>query len=255
MFKLSHFKYYSSALVAIIFISWAMDKPTRLWPIANDIVYLSQQAGVKLGLIEADPELGFYESDSKKALNDLLAMYLAYEEVKWPNQRNIDDIITLIKYHPELMQQEIRKKILLLNILSINSWTPPLSPNLFEPLAQQLFNSSINFNVDINDRDGDTPLMNAVSLGNISMVKHLLDRGADVNFQNHNRKIHKNALRIAVLSENPVTAIQVIQILLENGADTDDLMKPLEGGQTTLQRANPQVQAFIQEYLKMRKIN
>lgn len=171
MFKISHIKYVACALVAIIFFSWAMDKPLGVWPIAKDVANLSYQACAKLGLIETGP---------KKELNALLSEYLGNCLNKRSNERTINEIISLIEINPQLMQEDIQYRMSLLTKLThiSNSLGP-----LYEPLAERLFESGIPLHVDFNC--GETALIMASHYGNIRMMQRLLDKGARIDLSDN----------------------------------------------------------------------
>ena len=66
--------------------------------------------------------------------------------------------------------------------------------------------------IDAQDEDGDTPLIQASGEGWLEVVRLLLERGADVNFQNHGGS---TALILAAAYDNA----DIVSLLLQHGAD------------------------------------
>ena len=64
------------------------------------------------------------------------------------------------------------------------------------------------------DKQGNTPLMRAVSAGDVEFIKCLVRQGADVNAVNNN---HETALLLASRSDD----VNVLKILIEAGADVN----------------------------------
>ncbi len=100
------------------------------------------------------------------------------------------------------------------NIQDKNGFTPLTwavlenNPNKVKALLKQ------GASVHIQDKYGDTPLMYAIRENNPDIVKALLDNGADVNIQD---KDGYTPLMWAVIYNNP----DIIKLLLDNGADVN----------------------------------
>ncbi len=99
------------------------------------------------------------------------------------------------------------------NILYTNQYTQSFY-NVFEKYkdnvnVENIKNIAVRFDINALDKNGDSPLILAVILGNVEIVEALLENGADVNTLNANRD---SALTIATKFEN----IKIIEILLNN---------------------------------------
>ncbi|XP_054716640.1 putative ankyrin repeat protein RF_0381 isoform X2 [Uloborus diversus] len=81
-------------------------------------------------------------------------------------------------------------------------------------IAALLINNSKRSIINIPDSDGATPLMYACHFGSISMVRHLLEKGGDVNAVD----VRGNSpLLVAVLNSH--CSVEMLKIILEAGAD------------------------------------
>lgn len=251
MFKVSYFKYYACVLLVIIFLSFSMDRPPQWWQLAKDIKHLGYQGATYLGLMSENPysHLESIQTDSKKELLALLVEYIA-EYLADPSaqskqkQDKIDEIITLIQQEPTLLQQEIRKKATLLMILPLDG---------LEPLAERLFNSSIDLNVNTQNSEGRTALSFASQKGRIRLMQQLFARGANVDSQDiSGATALMDAITTNVIN-NESLRLEAIKILLDAGADTAVKNKQ---GQTAFDLAanNPQILELLNKY-KKEKIN
>lgn len=96
-------------------------------------------------------------------------------------------------------------------------------------------------NVNVQDGDGHTALMFAVKGSHLATAEFLLENGADVNIQSKKQRI--SALIVAAAIGN----IEVVQLLLDHGADTD--LAEIDGS-TALDRArqygHPAVVALLE---------
>lgn len=79
--------------------------------------------------------------------------------------------------------------------------------------ARNVVESNPGINLDCCDKDELTPLQIACHIGNLELATYLLDKGANVNF-NH-RKDGYTALMFASISSR----ISIVRLLLERGAD------------------------------------
>jgi len=68
---------------------------------------------------------------------------------------------------------------------------------------------------NIQDSIGSTALISAVSNGNYDMVKMLIDNGADVNL----KTVGNVDALIAIMLRGGFIKIDIVRLLLENGAD------------------------------------
>ena len=82
----------------------------------------------------------------------------------------------------------------------------------YDPLAALL---KLGANPDIFNRLGYTPLMEAVAAQNITVIKCLLENGANPNLA-HDASSRQTALHLAIVKK---TSKEIITLLLENGAD------------------------------------
>ena len=69
-------------------------------------------------------------------------------------------------------------------------------------------------NLKKTDKQGNTPLMRAVSAGDVELIKCLVQQGTDVNAVNND---HKTALLLASRSDD----VNVLKIFIEAGADVN----------------------------------
>ncbi|MEA2018920.1 MAG: ankyrin repeat domain-containing protein [Campylobacterota bacterium] len=70
--------------------------------------------------------------------------------------------------------------------------------------------------VNMQDKNGDTPLLSAIDLMNIALVKLLIENGANTNIAN---KEEDTALSIAVDIYFETKSFELLDILIKNGAD------------------------------------
>lgn len=74
--------------------------------------------------------------------------------------------------------------------------------------------------IGYNDGCGETPLMKACHIGNIEVVKKLIENGADVNIREFSgRTALHHAVFYDELESNEEVQMEIIKILLENGID------------------------------------
>lgn len=219
MFTLSNLKYIVCVLVAIVFVSLAMDRPPQgggWWQSTKNFAY--NIAG-KINLI-APP---------RKRLITLLNEY----NEKGQRQETIIALVSLLRQYPQLMQEAIYN-----NFPLLLSFQLPV----FKPLVEQLFNSE---NVDLRIDSGLTALMLASYKGNTPLVKILLDRGANPDLQSN----QGDTALMMLLPYYPEGALPVVRLLLDAGANTS---LRNHKGQTAfdLVANNPQVLALLNEYKK-----
>lgn len=75
----------------------------------------------------------------------------------------------------------------------------------------------------ITDADGQTPIMSAIQLNQVEMIKHLIDLGFDLNMTSSARK---SALTLAMESGQ---SLEIVTILVNRGADVNcKISKPLQ---------------------------
>lgn len=248
MFKVSYFKYYACVLLVIIFLSFSMDRPPQWWQLAKDIKQLGYQGATYLGLMSENPysHLESIQTDSKKELHALLVEYLA-EYLANPSaqskqkQDKIDEIIILVQQEPTLLQQEIRKKATLLMILALLDG--------LEPLAERLFNSSIDLNVNTQNSEGRSALSFASQKGRIRLMQQLLARGANVDSQDiSGATALMDAITTNVIN-NESLRLEVIKILLDAGANPTIKNNQNQTG-FDLAANNPQILELLNKYKK-----
>jgi ankyrin repeat protein len=85
-------------------------------------------------------------------------------------------------------------------------------------------------NINAQDKNGETPLKNALDNKDVKSIKFLLERGADVNSHwNFGESFRQNPLYSAVNIGN----IEAVKLLLDYGADRDIVIK--DGREKSLQ--------------------
>jgi hypothetical protein len=89
-------------------------------------------------------------------------------------------------------------------------------------------------NLNHGDDEGMSPLMHAVFKGHYEMVRMLIERGADVNFDEHPQKY--TALMFAAIRAHP----SIVNLLLESGANAKHL--------NSLNRTASQMAAFVGQH-------
>ena len=108
-------------------------------------------------------------------------------------------------------------------------WTPmhrAIETNNIEILQLLIFKSN-NTNLGFTNRQGRTPLIYAISKGNLDVIEFLVKNGADTNFEN---ELGWTPLTRAINAEN----IDTVSLLCENGAD---LNMPNPKGWTPIHKA------------------
>ncbi|TMS38461.1 hypothetical protein L596_005181 [Steinernema carpocapsae] len=78
---------------------------------------------------------------------------------------------------------------------------------------------STGVNLDYPGKEGKTALMSAARLGHKTMIKYLIDKGANVNIESSNKE--STALSIAAFQGFH----EIVQLLLDNGADCTRLLR------------------------------
>jgi ankyrin repeat protein len=247
MFTLSNLKYVACALVIIICISWAMDRPPQgggWWQSTKNV---GHQVGTRLGILQNPIQI----------LTKLLLKYYDNHKANLSNEETTNNIILLLKQYPELANQIIEHDRTLL------AWIVPY--RIYEPLFQKLISEKIPLNIDFKDTKSKTILMGAALHGNEEIVHYLLSRGVNVDLQDSNGS---TALMAAIMGlgiirgashhgfEPPSlmqSTINIITMLLDVGANTS--LKNNQG-QTAFDLAanDPQVLELLNKY-KKEKIN
>ncbi len=96
---------------------------------------------------------------------------------------------------------------------------PALDERTWETMGSSTLQDYLDSNdVNVVDRDGDTPLMFASRWNsNMGVIKLLLDEGADVHARNNDG--WTPLMFATVFNSNP----KVLQYLIDNGADVNDM--------------------------------
>jgi hypothetical protein len=220
MFKFSNFKYIVCVLVAIVFVSLAMDRPPQgggWWQSTKNFAY--NIAG-RINLIAP-----------RKRLITLLNEY----NEKGQRQETITALVSLLRQYPQLMQEAIYNNVPLLLSFAFAQL------QVFKPLVEQLFNSE---NVDLRIDSGLTALMLASYNGNTSLIKILLDRGANPDLQGD-----QGDTALMILLQYYPEPLPIVRLLLDAGANTSLRNNK---GQTAFDLAanNPPALALLNEYKK-----
>ncbi|UXI19166.1 GPCR-like protein family B [Sarcoptes scabiei] len=101
--------------------------------------------------------------------------------------------------------------------------------------------SASELNINCLDEHGMSPLQHACYKGNVEIASYLIERGADVNQNNHEHRY--TSLMFAALGGH----IDVINLLLEHGAKTDTV--------NTVGRNASQMAAFVGQHQSVAAIN
>jgi ankyrin repeat protein len=229
MGKVSFFKYVAGALVIIICVTLAMDRPP--------------QGGRFL-------QKKLKEIDPLKTLNILLDNYSKNSLNKQLSEKIIDEIVVLIKQHPQLAQKAINISG---NGDSLLIWLAIF--DTYAPLVQKLFDSNVNMNVNFKNAHYDTAFTVAVRNGNVTIIQRLLDFGVDVNQQqasNGDTPLMEAIRKLQFSAWYPRSVpnyLKTIELLLEAGADATLKNKHKE---TVFDLAanNPQILELLNKYKK-----
>jgi ankyrin repeat protein len=109
------------------------------------------------------------------------------------------------------------------------------------------YNLEYGISIDLESEKyfGGTPLHVAVFYKNIQSIKYLIQKGANINFQN--KRTGATALHLSAMNDSPEIGL----ILLKNGAKPS--LKTIKG-LTPLDIANNKYSAKLRKFLRQRKL-
>lgn len=116
-----------------------------------------------------------------------------------------------------------------------------VSSNSLDKVVNFISRGGSTININCKDENGMSPLQHACYRGNLEIAKYLIERGADVNQNDHEHRY--TSLMFAALGGHKA----VINLLLENGADTEQ--------KNTVGRNASQMAAFVGQHQSVSVIN
>lgn len=130
------------------------------------------------------------------------------------DKQNLEYLFISIAGDKSLMVEGLVEKVSNLNALNENGYTPLSLSILYLQFQNhhRILDSLINAGADINAPSacGKTPIIWAAGIGNIPAISKLLDKGADINY---------NQAGTALMEAAAMGHSNTFQFLLDNGAD------------------------------------